>query len=94
MRLLTTKYDPDVKHHVKWKAFSCLYNSYKNSADTIDVGKNTEEQTAGVISCFARHEKEEQEGIYPPTISEIADAQQAGKNLHRYFKCGGASNDN
>ncbi len=34
-----TKYDPDVKHHVNWKAFFCIYNSCENSADTIDVGK-------------------------------------------------------
>ncbi len=24
MKLLMTKYDPDAKHHIKWKAFSCL----------------------------------------------------------------------
>ncbi len=75
MKLLTTKYDPDVKHHVKQKAFSCLYNSCTNSADNFDVRKNVEDQTVGVTSCFASHGKEEQEEIYPLTISEIADAQ-------------------
>ncbi len=27
MKLLTMRYDPGVKHHIKWKALSCLYNS-------------------------------------------------------------------
>ena len=43
MKSLTMKYDPDVKHHIKWKAFSCLYNSCNNSVDTFDVGKTREE---------------------------------------------------
>ncbi len=46
------KYVPNVKHHIRWKAFSCLYNSCDNSADTIDIEKTIEDQTAGVKSCF------------------------------------------
>ncbi len=34
MKLLMTKYDPDVKRHLKWKAFYCLCNSCDNFADT------------------------------------------------------------
>ncbi len=78
-------YDPNLKHHKKWKSFSCFYNSCKNSADTTDVGENIEEQTLGVTSCFTSCRKEEQEEIYPPTIYEIADSQQADKHLHLYF---------
>ena len=48
----------------------------------------------GVTSCFISSEKEKQEVIYPPTISEIVDAQQADKNLRTYFKRGGTSNEN
>ncbi len=76
MKLLTTKYDPGVKHHVKWKALSCLCNSCDNSADTFELGKTREEQTAGVTSCFASHGKEEQEEIYLPKISDIVDSHQ------------------
>ena len=48
----------------------------------------------GFVSCFASRGKEEQEEIYPTTISEIVDAQQADKNLHTYFKRGGVSSKN
>ncbi len=61
MKLTMTKYDPDVKKHYKLKAFSCLSNSCNNSTDTIDIGKNIEEQTVGVMSCFVSRGKEEQE---------------------------------
>ncbi len=44
-----------------------------------------------VTSCFDSHGKKEHEEIYPPIISEIVDAQQADKNLRKYFKCGGTS---
>ncbi len=91
IKLSTLKYDPDVKCHVKWKAFSCLYYSCDNSADTIDVGKNIEKQKAGFTSCFASSWKEEQEEIYPPKITEIFDAQCQDKNLSRYFKREGTS---
>ena len=43
------------------------------------------------MSCFVSHGKEEQEEIYPPTITEISDAQRHNKHLSRYFKRGGAS---
>ena len=91
MKSLTKKYDPNVKHHIKWKDFSCLYNSCKNSAETIDVGKNIEEQTAVVMSCFASCGKEEQEEIYPPSISEVVDAQGEDKHLQAYFRRVGRS---
>ena len=92
MKLLMTKYEPNLKHHVKWKAFSCLYNRCKNPADTIDIVKKIEEQTAGIISCFASFGQEEQEDIYPPTITDILDVQRHNRNLSRYFKCGVATN--
>ncbi len=79
MKSLTTKYDPNV-------------NSCDNSTYTFEVGKTREEQTAGVTSCFFSHGKDEQEEIYPPTITEISDAQRHDKHLSRYFKRGGASN--
>ena len=59
IKLLTTKYDPDIKHHVKWKAFFCFYNSCDNSTVTIDVGKNIEEQTAGVMIFLLAVERRE-----------------------------------
>ncbi len=65
------------------EGFSRLYYSCKNSTDTIKVGKNVEEQVAGVTSCFVSCGKEEQEEIYPPTIYEISDAQQADANLRK-----------
>ncbi len=58
MKSITAKYDLNVKKHIKWKTFACLYNSCNNSSDTIEVGKNIEEQIVGVMSCFASHEKE------------------------------------
>ena len=57
MKSLMTKYDPDVKHHVKWKAFSCLYNSCNSSADTFGRRETREKQTAGVTSCFDKRGK-------------------------------------
>ena len=47
------KYDPDVKHYVKWNNFYCLYASCNKSADTFDLMKIIEEQTAGVTSFCA-----------------------------------------
>ena len=40
-------------------------------------------------SVFASHGKEDQEEIYPLTVTEIADAQRADKHLRKFFKRGG-----
>ena len=38
---------------------------------------------------FASRGKEDQEEIYPLTVTEIADAQRADKHLRKFFKRGG-----
>ena len=40
-------------------------------------------------SVFASRGKEDQEEIYPLTVTEIADAQRAYKHLRKFFKHGG-----
>ena len=40
-------------------------------------------------SVFASRGKEDQEEIYPLTVTEIADAQRADKHLRKFFKRGG-----
>jgi len=41
--------------------------------------------------CFAN--RDEEEHIFPLTITEIADAQKADKHLSKIFKHGGKNND-
>ena len=40
-------------------------------------------------AVFASHGKEDQEEIYPLTVTEISNAQHADKHLRKFFKRGG-----
>ena len=69
--------------HFKWKAVlkcfcTCMQDSTESNYASLDY-----------TSVFASSGKEEQEEIYPLTVTEIADAQRADKHLRKFFKRGG-----
>ena len=104
MQALADKSDIDIhkmkkKDIIKWKAVSkCFVNL---SAGSEDSRSNQNERTAGAYverseigNAFFNRGKEDQEEIYPPTISEISDAQRNDKYLKEYFKQKGAKVSN
>ena len=69
--------------YFEWKAVlkcvcSCIQDSSESNYASLDYN-----------SVFASRGKEDQEEIYPLTVTEIADVQQADKHLRKFFKRGG-----
>ena len=70
--------------HFEWKAVlkcfcSCKQDSPESKNASLDYN-----------SVFDSRGKEDQEEIYPLTVTEIADAQRADKHLRNFFMRGGA----
>ena len=63
----------------KWLMYSKFWSHYHKTQGDSDKGK-----TILLNQCFANHNKEYQ--IYPLTVKEIVEAQQANSTLKQYFK--------
>ena len=96
MQSLADEYDID-EPIVKWKTVSKLFNTYQSfnfstgvesvhSEGTVSAHKRGEK---AVMSSLYSRGNEEQESIYPPTVKEIADAQQSSAQFKEYFWRGG-----
>ena len=93
MQSLADKNDID-EPILKWKTVSKLFNTYQSfnfstgvesvhSEGTVSAHKRGEE--AVMCSLYSRG-NEEQESIYPPTVKEIADAQESDTEMKKYFR--------
>ena len=77
--------------HLQWKSVSkCLVNC-DSECHTLDKDPPVSNTRELIRRCFAN--RDEEEDIFPLTITEIADAQKADKHLRKLFKRGGENNE-
>ena len=78
--------------HFKWKTVAHCFNMCMEEQEDCTEAEISTAATPESHSVFATSRgNEEQEEIYPLSVSEIADAQRADKVLRKFFKNGGAS---
>ena len=82
------------EHHLRWKTISKCFNKQLFNFSTgiksvhgIGTPLREREDRVG-LSVYTRSSKEQDE-IYPPKVSEIADARRSDKVLKKYFHHGG-----
>ena len=96
MQSLADKNVIDEPEKIKWKNISKLFNTmqfnFSTSVDSVHSEGTVctqRKETEEVRKCLYSRGNEEQENIYPPTVSEIADAQRSSAQFAKYFKRGG-----
>ena len=94
MQSLCENNDIDI-HKVKWRAISKMFNSmefnFSTRVESVHSDANSfkyEKREHVWLSLYSRG-SEEQNEIYPPTVSEISDAQRKDRELRKYFNLGG-----
>jgi len=97
MQSFADENDIDVDQ-LRWKTISKLFNSQSfNFSTGIESvhgeGNPLYEGGDHVGLSLYNRSSEEQSEIYPPTVSEIADAQRSCKKLKPYFRLGGEKVD-
>ena len=88
MQSFADENDIDV-HHFRWKTISKCFNKQLFNFSTIiesvhGIGTPLYEREDRVGLSLYNRSSEEQDEIYPPTVSEIADAQRSDRVLKKY----------